>query len=152
MCRGKFDEAFKNARKAIELDSLSPMFNGDLGNGLLISGRFDEAIVQAHKTLELDPNYAKAHVTLGWCFLSKGDTAGAIDEFKKGKLLDPDPMYDVYLGCSYVAAGDRAKAEQVLHDLEDMARQRYVSPELRVRLLLKLGEKDKALDWLDKML
>jgi adenylate cyclase len=82
--------------------------------------------------------------------LEQGDTAGAIAEFQKGKLLDPDPMYDVYLGCSYVAAGDRAKAEQVLHDLEDRAKQRYISPGVRVRLLLKLGEKVKALDWLEK--
>ena len=80
----------------------------------------------------------------------KGDTADAIAEFQKGKLLDPDPEYDVYLGCAYVAAGDRTKAEQVLRDLEDLAKQRYISPGLRVRLHLKLGERDKALDWLEK--
>ena len=51
---------------------------------------------------------------------------------------------------SYARAGDRAKAEQMLRDWDDRAKQRYISPGLRVLLHLGLGEKDKALDWLEK--
>ena len=47
-------------------------------------------------------------------------------------------------------AGDRTKAEQALRDLDDLAKQRYVSAEPRVILHLALGQKDKALDWLEK--
>jgi|WetSurMetagenome_2_1015567.scaffolds.fasta_scaffold362892_1 adenylate cyclase len=67
---------------------------------------------------------------------------------QKAKSLDPQPWFDGTL--AYARAGDRAKAEQMLRDLDDRAKQRYLSPGLRVMLPLGLGEKDKALDWLDK--
>jgi len=51
---------------------------------------------------------------------------------------------------AYARAGDRAKAEQVLRDLDDQAKQRYISPALRMLFYLGLGEKEKALDWLEK--
>ena len=38
----------------------------------------------------------------------------------------------------------------MLRDLDDRAKLRYRSPSLRVILHLGLGEKDKALDWLEK--
>ena len=46
--------------------------------------------------------------------------------------------------------GDRAKAEQTLHELDEIAKQRYVSPASRATVYLGLGEKAKALDWLEK--
>ena len=35
-------------------------------------------------------------------------------------------------------------------DLEELAKQRYVSPANRAAVYLGLGEKEKALDWLEK--
>ena len=37
-----------------------------------------------------------------------------------------------------------------LHDLEDLSKQRYVSPANRASVYLGLGENEKALDWLEK--
>ena len=45
-------------------------------------------------------------------------------------------------------AGDRA--EQILRELEEQAKQRYVSPANRAAIHLGLGDKTKALDWLEK--
>ncbi len=126
------------------------MFNSDLGWRLNAARRYDESMAQLRKTLELDPNFADAHFELGWCFVWKGDTAGAIAEFQKAKSLDPQPYYDGALAYAYARVGDRAKAEQVVHELDDRAKQRYLSPAVRMLLHLGLGEKDKALDWLEK--
>jgi TolB-like protein/tetratricopeptide (TPR) repeat protein len=147
---GQFDAAIDNQQKAVDLDPLSPLLNSDLGARLYCARRHDEAIAQYRKTLELDPNFADAHVMLGWCLHRKGDTAGAIAEFQKGKALDPQPYYDAALCYACARAGDHAKAEQALRDLEDLAKHRYISPEQRVILHLGLDEKDKALDWLEK--
>ena len=87
---------------------------------------------------------------MGWCFVYKGDTAGAIPEFQKAKALDPQPWFDGALAYAYARAGDRAKAEQMLREWDDRVKQRYISPGLRALLHLGLGEKDKALDWLEK--
>ncbi|MBM3833499.1 MAG: hypothetical protein FJ403_09550 [Verrucomicrobia bacterium] len=47
-------------------------------------------------------------------------------------------------------AGRRLVSCQMLRDLDDRGRQCYVSPALRMQLHLGLGEKDQALDWLEK--
>jgi tetratricopeptide (TPR) repeat protein len=117
--------------------------------------RYNEAIAQYRKTLELDPNFANAYSWLGgsglgWCFVYKGDTAGAITAFQKAEALDPQPWSESALAYAYARAGDRAKADQMLRDWDDLAKHRYLSPGLRMLLHLGLGEKDKALDWLEK--
>ncbi|MSO23670.1 MAG: tetratricopeptide repeat protein [Acidobacteria bacterium] len=147
---GRFEEAIRNQQKAIELDPLSLMFNSDLGWRLNEARRYDEAMAQLRKTLELDPNFADAHFQLGWCLVYKGDTAGAIASFQKAKSLDPQPWRESALAYAYARAGDRARAEQLLRDLEDQAKQRYNSLAPRMFFHLGLGEKDKALDWLER--
>ena len=150
VCSGRFDEGISESRKAVALDPLSPLMSQNLAAWLYFSRRYDEAGLQARKALELDPNFAYSYGTGGWCQLWKGDKAGAIEMFQKTKSLDPVPWWDGQLGYAYAAAGERAKAVQLLRDLDELAKQRYVSPGPRVTIYLGLGEKDKALDWLEK--
>ncbi|MDA1275855.1 MAG: tetratricopeptide repeat protein [Verrucomicrobia bacterium] len=147
---GRFDEVIMNTQRAIELDPLSLIFNANLGWRLKEARRYDEAMAQLRKTLELDPNFATAHSELGWCFVYKGDMAGAIAAFQKARALDSQPWIDGTLAYAYARAGDRTKAEQMLRGWDDLAKHRYISPGLQVLLHLGLGEKHKALDWLEK--
>ena len=147
---GRFDEAIRNKQKAIELDPFSLMFNTSLGVQLSAAGQYDEGVAQLRKTLEFDPNFANAHFELGWCSVYKGDMADAIAAFQKAKALDPGPWFESALAYAYARAGDRAKAEQVVRDLNYRAKQRYITPGLQMLLHLGLGEMDKALDWLEK--
>ena len=64
--------------------------------------------------------------------------------------MDDLPIYDGCLGYSYGILGDRAKAEQVLTHLNELAKQRYVSPQALITVYVGLGEKSTALDWLEK--
>ncbi len=114
--------------------------------------RYDEAIVELRKTLELDNSNALAHVQLGWSLLWKGQRAEALAEFTKATTLDDLPWYLGSLGYAYAATGDRGGAEQILRDLDELAKARYVSPAARAAVYLGLGKKDKALDWLEKAL
>ena len=54
------------------------------------------------------------------------------------------------LGYTSAVLGDRAKAAQILRELEDLSKKRYVSPANVSANYLGLGEKEKAFDWLDK--
>jgi adenylate cyclase len=147
---GRFDEALAKTRKAVELDPLNPFFQMSLSFYLYWARKYDDSIEQARKTLEMDPNSTITHVLLGLSFLKKGDTAGAIAEFQKSKVPDPGAWYQGYLGYAYAISGDRAKAEQALRELEDLAKQQYVSPTAFATIYLGLGEKEKTLDWLQK--
>ena len=147
---GRFDDAIAAEKKALELDPLNTFLNTDLAFFLYWARRYEEATTQIRKTVELDPNNAFAHSILGWCLIAKGNQAEARAEFEKATTLDDLPWYVSSLGYACAAKGDRAKAEQILQDLEQLSKQRYVSPANRAAVYLGLGEKEKALDWLEK--
>ncbi len=147
---GRFDEAISKTRKAVELDPLNPFFQMSLSFYQYWARQYDNAIAQARKTLAMDPNSAISHVLLGLSFLKKGDTAGAIAELQKSKAPDPGAWYQGFLGYAYAISGERAKAEVVLRELEQLAKRQYVSPTAFATIYLGLGQKEKCLDWLEK--
>jgi TolB-like protein/Flp pilus assembly protein TadD len=147
---GRFNEAIAKTRKAVELDPLNPFFQMSLSFYQYWARQYDAAIAQARKTLEMDPNSAISHVLLGLSFLKKRDSAGAIAELQKAKAPNPGAWYQGYLGYAYAISGERAKAEVVLGELEELAKRQYVSPTAFATIYLGLGNKEKALDWLEK--
>jgi len=147
---GRLDEAIAKDKKAIELDPLNSFFQSALAYFLYHARRYDDAIVQIKKTLELDPASTLARHLLGCCLLWKGDTAGAIAEFQRSKIVVTGAWYQGLLGYAYAISGDRPKAEQILRELEQMAKRQYVSTTAFADIHLGLGEKEKALDWLEK--
>jgi tetratricopeptide (TPR) repeat protein len=146
---GRLDEAIAKDKKAIELDPLNSFFQSALAYFLYHARRYDDAIVQIRKTLELDPTSTMAHHLLGCCLLWKGDTAGAIAEFQRSKIVVTGAWYQGLLGYAYAISGDRPKAEQMLRELDEMAKRQYVNSTAFAAIYLGLGEKEKALDWLD---
>jgi adenylate cyclase len=147
---GRYDEAIAAEKKGLELDPLNTLLNTDLGFFYNWARRYDEGMTQLRKTLELDVNNPAAHHAFGWSLHWKGKTVDALAEFQKAAALDDLPWYKGSLGYAYAASGDRAKAEQVLRDLDEMAKTHYVSPASRASICLGLGEKPKALDCLEK--
>src|SRR5437868_4888940 len=147
---GRLDEAIAKDKKAIELDPLNSFFQSALAYFLYHARRYDDAIVQIKKTLELDPASTLGRHFLGCCLLWKGDTAGAIAEFQRSKIVVTGAWYQGLLGYAYANSGDRPKAEQMLRELEEMAKRQYVNTTAFASIYLGLGEKKKALDWLDK--
>ena len=147
---GRFDEAIAKTRKAVELDPLNPFFQMSLSFFQYWARQYDDAIPQARKTLAMDPNSAISHVLIGLSFLKKGDTAGAIAELQKSKTPDLGAWYQGFLGYAYAISGDRAKAEQALRELEELAKGQYVSPTAFATIYLGLGQKENCLDWLEK--
>src|SRR5213594_385748 len=147
---GRFDEAIAKTRKAVELDPLNPFFQMSLSFYQYWGRQYDDAIAQARKAQAMDPNSTLAHVLIGLSFLKKGDTAGAIAELQKSKAPDPGAWYQGFLGYAYAISGDRAKAEQALRELEQLAKRQYASPTAFATIYLGLGQKEKCLDSLEK--
>ncbi len=147
---GRFDEAIAKVKKSIELDPLNPFYQMALSFFLYWAGRYDDAIAQARTTLEMDPNSVICHVLLGLSLLKQGDITGAIAEFQKAKSPNPGAWYQGYLGYALAIAGERSKSEGALRELEDLAKDQFVSPSVFAAIYLGRGQKEKCLDWLEK--
>jgi tetratricopeptide (TPR) repeat protein len=147
----RFIEAIAMSKKALELDPLSPGLHHDLGANYFWSGQFDLAIPNFREALELNRNFLWARPFLGCAYLFTGKTNEAMAEFQTTKQLVPDwPWGQAVLGYAYGVNGSRAEAIQVLEDLEQLSRKRYVSPYVQAYVFLGLGQKDTALDWLER--
>jgi TolB-like protein/Flp pilus assembly protein TadD len=147
---GRFDEAAVQSEMAVALDPLSPLMHVNRGYWFYLARRFDDANTHLRKGLELDPNYPWALRTLGWSLLWQGDKAGALPLMERAQSLDSDPFSIGSHGYALAVSGDRAKAGQILRDLEKLAKQRYVTPSASMVIYLGLGEKEKALEQLEK--
>jgi tetratricopeptide (TPR) repeat protein len=88
--RGNLDEAVKQFREAIRLESaVSFPYNG-LGTAYARQAKLDDAIAMFLKATTLDPGLEAAHCNLGKAYLIKGKTAEAIAELKTALRLKPD--------------------------------------------------------------
>src|SRR5262249_24083636 len=143
-------EAIAEARRAIELDPLSPIINADLGQNLNCARRYDEAIAQLRKTLEIDPTFYYAHYNLGIALQLKGNLLAAIAEYTQAQQLSDDQFIPVLLASAKARSGDKDAALQMLVDLEELSLHRYVSTYWRTLLYLSLGNRDEAVRWLEQ--
>ena len=146
----RFDEAVAEARRTQELEPLSFIASSHLGWILYLSGRNDEAIATCTKILNLDPNSFPARRYLGLAYEQKGMYPQAVEEFQKGVKLSGSPLMLALLGHAYAASGKTAEARQVLTDLHDLEKRRYVSPYTVAAIHTGLGEKDQAFKWLER--
>lgn len=147
---GRFDEALATQKKALDLDPLNPFLNSTPGWILYFAHRYDEAISALRSSMELFPNNAFSHSALGWCLIQKGKMAEAKAELQKAVQLDDLPWYIGAVGYADAVSGERVQAGQILHHLDELAQRRYVTPNAYFLVYLGLGEKEKALDWLEK--
>ncbi|MBA2457500.1 MAG: hypothetical protein H0V43_00935, partial [Gemmatimonadales bacterium] len=59
-------------------------------------------------------------------------------------------LYLAQLGQAYALAGKIEQARQVLHQLEQLSQERYVSPYHLAYVYTGLGEQDRAMDCLER--
>jgi len=147
---GQFDRAIAEGKRALELDPLSVIITADLGANYLVARRYDEAIEQFHKAIELDPRFYYAHWNLAEALEMKGNMSEALAEYKKAVELDDDPFVLALLGQAYAKLGQRDEALKILAQLPQIAAHRYVPSYSYALLHMALGEKDKAVEWLER--
>jgi len=148
---GRHDEAVAEARLALELDPLSLVSNMIVAWILYFARRFDEAIEQALRTLELDPNYATALRVLGWAHEETGRYDEAIQvHHRASELTGRQLNFRGQLGRAYALAGRVADARLLLEEMLDASRSTYVSSLDIAIIHAALGERDAALDWLER--
>jgi serine/threonine protein kinase/Tfp pilus assembly protein PilF len=147
---GRLDESIAEAKRALELDSISLEINWFLGVAYYFARQYDRAIEQLRKTLELDANFYLPHIFLGWAYVQKSMYKEGIAELEKAVAISSSNMSLTCLGYGYAAAGKRPEAQKVVDQLDELSKYRYVPPFHRAIICVGLGEKDKAFEWLEK--
>jgi TolB-like protein/Flp pilus assembly protein TadD len=148
---GRISEALVEMHRAQELDPLSLPVVAIGGWIFCFARQYDQAIEQSQKALIMDPNYALAHLYLGLALEQKGMLKQAIAEFRKGFTLSGGgPLYLAYLGHAYAVADEKHKAEEVLHELKNLSKRKYVSACEMALLYAGLRDKRAAFASLQK--
>jgi TolB-like protein/DNA-binding winged helix-turn-helix (wHTH) protein/Tfp pilus assembly protein PilF len=145
----RHEEAVAEARRARELSPLSPVINLELATALVRVGRYDEAIQQVQRTLEIDPKFVRASVTLALAYEGKGDRPRAVAALEQS-MQPPARATNHWLGYMYAVNGQRPEAQAIAARLEKRSRERYINPQSIAVVHLGLGDKDRAIAWLEK--
>ena len=146
----RFDQSIAEAERSIELDPLSLINNADFGNDYYYARRYDEAIGQLRRTIEMEPHFYLAHYYLGLALQLKGQMPEATAEYRKAVELDDDPFVMALLGQAYARVGRRDEANKILEQLNQEAKTRYVSAYGVGLVFLGLGDKNHAMDELER--
>ena len=148
--RGEFDRAITEGKRAVELDPLSMIDNADLGQIYFYARRYDEAISQVGKAIEIDPHSYLAHYYLGQIYQLQGHLTEAIAEYQKAVELDDDPQALAFLGQAQARIGQRDEAQEILSRMTEEAKSRYVSAYSFALMFIALGDKERAIDALER--
>jgi serine/threonine-protein kinase len=148
---GRLDEGIKTAQRGLEVDPLSVPLSDDTGQAYYLARRYDEALKQMRKSIEMDPNDATSNIISGTVYEQEGRYDEAVAAYQKGiKASERTSNILGFLGHAYAASGRRGEALKILEELKEMSRQKYVSPYDMAVLYVGLGEKDRAIEQLNK--
>jgi TolB-like protein/DNA-binding winged helix-turn-helix (wHTH) protein/Flp pilus assembly protein TadD len=154
---GRHDEAIAEIKKAIELDPLSLVLPSFIGRTYVLARRYDDALAQLKKMEEKDPTSSINHIRLAQLYAYLGRYQEAIAEEVQART---------YSGEDITSAGAHGNALKQAYDLRgprgywqkelEFADEAQNPPEANVTafgraiLYAELGDKENALDWLEK--
>ena len=147
---GRFDDSIAESRRAAALDPLSPQIPIDATTAAALEGDFVMGRELARRGAELEPTYFFAAFSEGWLEIQAGRLPEAIASLQKAKALGAPTFVSAYLAYAYGASGDRTRAEAEREDLKKKSLRGVVSPYNMALVSLGLGDRARALDWLEK--
>ena len=146
---GRFDEAIALQTRAYELDPL--VHSVDIATALLRAGRYADAARAAARAIDADPAYARGYATLAWTHAKESRYPEALELLERAVSLSSGAtLWLAQLGQVYAMAGRVDDARNLLRQLEESSRQRYVSPYHFAYVHTGLGEYDHAMDYLER--
>lgn len=147
---GRFEEAIEERKRAIELDPQTRLHEFNLGRTYFFARKYDQTIEVIKKMIAQDPTRSPS--LLAEAYEQKGMYKQALDVWKK--VYSGDPEVQAILsrpGADQDFKGTMlAVCQQDLKNFLNAAKTEYVSPEEFFYSYLCLGDKEKALEWLEK--
>ena len=146
---GRHDEALREMKQAHELDPLSLMINLNIGLVYLNQRHYDKALDEFKKIIEMDQTFSQAHYQMAKAQGMKEMYEEAIGAARKAHSLGL-PWGTGALGWVYGLSGKKDKTKELLQELEELSKKRYVSLASFIGLYLGLGDLDMVFEIFEK--
>ena len=148
MWLGRFDEALVESELARRLDPLSLIIAADNGAILYYARQYDRAIAKWRSVLQIDPDFPRAHI-ITWAYVERRMYAEALADMEVQRPLESAPIY--WSGIAFIEgrAGHTAIARAALDSLLRTAQRAPVQAGVFAGAYAGVGDKQRALDWLD---
>ncbi len=147
---GRVEEAIEQNNQALKLDPLSLIINSNAAQFRFFARRYDEAIERYQKTIELDPNFPGAHSGLGNVYWQKGMCKEWAAETSRALALDGYANLADALTRGLAEGACRGAVQRSLEALKERAKREYVGATDWALSYLRLDDKDRAMEWLEK--
>jgi tetratricopeptide (TPR) repeat protein len=152
MIMGHGDEALEHSQRAVELDPFNPLFHGWYAYVLYVHRRYEEAIVAGREALRLQPEFPIATSVL-WLVMHEVEgmeEASFAFARSMARVIFDDARIDTALDEGYArggyAEGMKRTAEALIGRLPGV----FCKPYDIATFYALAGEKDRALEWLEK--
>jgi tetratricopeptide (TPR) repeat protein len=147
------EEAFHETQRARALDPLSAVVNFNLGLSYYYRHDYEQAADHCRKAIEIEPDYVPPRLILGMIYDEMKLYTEAIAQFTTARNIARGHLYPQALeglGYTYVAMGRRAEAQEMLLELDKIARQNEFVQFCKISILARLGEMKEAFRLLEQ--
>ena len=149
--QGRLQEAMPEMRRAEQLEPLSVLANLNMAHTFIMAGDSTAALERARRAVELNPELPNADVLLARIYRSRDDIGDADASLAEALRLSAGDAHVLSsLACTYAKLGRRAESANLLHEMEQLATRRYVSPYDLANVALTLGDEDRAFTWFEE--
>ncbi len=147
----KHEEAIFEAKRAQELDPLSPLIISHVGLACIWGCQFDKAIDELKAGISLAPNFYLMFYYLGLAYRAKYMFEEALAEYEKAiPLSGGAPWPAMILSTTYFESGRISQGEELLQSLKQRAKQEYMPALGFFYIHLAQKDLDQAYKWLEK--
>jgi len=147
---GQLEEGLRETRRAREFDPLSLIINTTIGWQLHLTRQDDQAVEQLRGALDIDPKFAPARRLLEEVYAQMGKHKEAVAEREKMLSLSGGPELAAAVEEDFARSGYRGVLQSWLDGLREISKHGYVSSFSIAEAYMRIGEKEKAIDWLEK--
>ncbi len=149
--KGEWNQAFEQSNHALQLDPHTQVVSHTRNLTLYYARRFDEAIAATEKFIEREPGYGLAQLFLSSMLWHVGRTSEALNIANRAvTLMGRTPYTLIWLASAYAADGQKAEAQRLLEEIEELSLRRYCSPYLLAMVYVQSGDAEKALELLEE--
>lgn len=149
---GRHSEAIAEIKKTEELNPMDLSVKLSMGGIYIHAREYDQAIHAMQNLVSLSPKDPHFNARLGYAYYCKGMYQEAVERLKwsignaDNQLVKDE--YSSYLALAYAASGNTFAAMKILNQLKES--NHYWKFSWVAAIYAALGEKDEAIEWLEK--